>query len=159
MQPRFETLTSKKLAGRSIRMSLQQNKTAELWRSFMPKKHTITTNVGSELYSVDVYDSLQYFNNFDLKAEFNKWAAIEVRSFDSVPPDMQTLELNGLYAVFVYKGPASEGHKMYRYIFQEWLPGSDFVLDHRPHFALMGEKYKHEDPSSEEELWVPVKPK
>jgi AraC family transcriptional regulator len=32
-------------------------------------------------------------------------------------------------------------------------------MDGRPYFALMGEKYKGEQPDSEEEFWVPVKPK
>ena len=64
----------------------------------------------------------------------------------------------GLYAVFVHKGPASEGPRTYQNIFATWLPNSDFILDNRPHFAIMGEKYKREDSDSEEELWIPVKP-
>jgi AraC family transcriptional regulator len=35
---------------------------------------------------------------------------------------------------------------------------SAFLLDDRPHFAVMGAKYKSEDPSSEEEIWIPIKP-
>ena len=73
---------------------------------------------------------------------------------------METLTLKGgLYAVFLYRGVASKGEEMYRYIFGTWLPGSDFLLDNRPHFAVMGDKYKKEDPASEEELWIPIKPK
>jgi len=53
----------------------------------------------------------------------------------------------------------SEGPKTYNYIFQEWLPNSDFKLNHRPHFAVMGEKYKRNNPDSKEELWLPIKPK
>ena len=58
---------------------------------------------------------------------------------------------------FLHRGPASEGMKTYQYIFQTWLPVSGYRLDDRPHFAVMGEKYKKEDPDSEEEIWVPVK--
>jgi AraC family transcriptional regulator len=65
----------------------------------------------------------------------------------------------GLYAVFVHKGAASEGPKTYQYILGAWLPNSDFKLDNRPHFAIRGEKYKSEDPDSEEELWIPIKAK
>ena len=36
-------------------------------------------------------------------------------------------------------------------------PKSKYELDKRPHFALMGEEYKNEDPDSEEELWFPIK--
>jgi len=32
-------------------------------------------------------------------------------------------------------------------------------LDNRPHFEVLGEKYKNGDPESEEEIWIPVKEK
>jgi AraC family transcriptional regulator len=31
-------------------------------------------------------------------------------------------------------------------------------LDQRPHVEVMGEKYKNNDPDSEEEIWIPIKP-
>jgi AraC family transcriptional regulator len=158
MQPRIETLKGKKLVGKRIKMSFSDNKTFELWRDFMPKRTEIKNNVGSGLYSIEVYAPL-FFNNFNPKTEFDKWAAIEVTDFNTVPDKMETITLpSGLYAVFLHNGPASTGPKTYQYIFGTWLPNSDFLLDNRPHFAVMGEKYKNEDPSSEEELWIPIKP-
>lgn len=38
-----------------------------------------------------------------------------------------------------------------------WLPASDYNLDNRPHFEVLGEKYKNNDPTSEEEIWIPIK--
>ena len=67
--------------------------------------------------------------------------------------------LEGLYAVFQYKGKGSEAASAYQYILGSWMPNSDYILDNRPHFALMGEKYKNEDPDSEEELWFPIRRK
>lgn len=140
-------------------MSFSDNKTFELWRSFMPRRKEIQNNIGTELYSIEVYTPL-YFNNFNPNAEFEKWAAIEVADFNTVPAEMETITVQaGLYAVFVHKGSASTGPKTCRYIFKTWLPDSNFSLDKRPHLALMGEKYKNEDPNSEEEIWVPIKPK
>jgi AraC family transcriptional regulator len=72
---------------------------------------------------------------------------------------MEPLLFEGLYAIFLHKGPASQGLKTYNYIFLNWLPESGYVLDDRPHFAIMGPKYLHEDPASEEEIWIPVKAK
>jgi len=40
-------------------------------------------------------------------------------------------------------------------MFNTWLPASEYVLGDGPHFAVMGKKYKGEDPDSEEELWMP----
>ena len=112
-----------------------------------------------ELYSIEVYTPL-YFTNFNPDTEFEKWAAIEVKDFQTIPDEMETIVLpHGLYAVFIYKGPASAGSKAYQNIFGTWVPDSDFLLDNRPHFAKMGQKYKNEDSDSEEELWIPIRPR
>ena len=159
MQPRIETLTEKKLVGKRIVMSFAENKTKELWQSFMPRRKEIGNIIGSELYSVETYEP-QFFNSFNPNKEFNKWALIEVTDFNNVPEEMETLIFpSGLYAVFLHQGPASEGAHTYNDIFTSWLPNSDYELDHRPHFAVMGEKYKRDDATSEEEIWIPVKKK
>ncbi|MEZ5427579.1 MAG: GyrI-like domain-containing protein [Pyrinomonadaceae bacterium] len=157
MEPRIETLTEKKLVGRSIKMSFADNRTSDLWRGFMPRRKEIRNNIGEELYSIEIYPPF-HFDNFDPNAEFEKWAAVEVESFEPVPDGMEKLVLpSGLYAVFIHRGPAGEGEKTYRYIFENWMPNSDFSLDDRPHFAKMGEKYRNDDPDSEEEIWIPVR--
>jgi AraC family transcriptional regulator len=159
MEPRIETLIEKKLTGRRIKMSFSNNKTFELWRSFLPRRKEIANNINSDLYSVEVYEP-GFFANFKPEREFEKWAAVEVKDFNTVPDNMEYMILpGGLYAVFLFKGPASEASKLYEYIFGFWLPKSEFLLDDRPHFALMGEKYKNEDSNSEEEIWIPINPK
>lgn len=157
MEPRIEILPEKKFVGKRINMSFSNNKTRELWRSFMPVRREIKNIIGMELYSIEVYEPL-YFNNYNPEKEFDKWATVEVTDFEKVPDDMDTLILpRGLYAVFIHKGAAGKGPETYQYIFGTWLPASDFQLDDRPHFAVMGEKYKNDDPDSEEEVWIPVK--
>ncbi|MES2386854.1 MAG: GyrI-like domain-containing protein [Bacteroidota bacterium] len=159
LQPRIELKAEKKLVGKHITMSFIDNKTFGLWSSFMPGRKEIINNIGSELYSSEVFP-MNHFVNFNPENEFEKWAAVEVTDFNNVPEGMDTLTSpEGLYAVFTYKGPASEGTKAYHYIFMEWLPKSDYEVDERPHFAVMGEKYKHDDPENEEELWLPIRVK
>lgn len=159
MEPRIENLTEKKIVGKRITTSFTVNRTKELWQDFMPNRKEIKNNIGSELYSIEVYPE-SHFVNFNPNNEFEKWAGIEVTDFLSAPADMETLVIpTGLYAVFIHKGPASKGHQTYQYIFVDWLPKSEYLLDNRPHFAVMGEKYKHEDPTSEEEIWIPIKQK
>ena len=156
---RIEHLKEKKLIGTQIKMSFAENKTFELWKNLMPRRNEIKNNIGYELYSAEVYPPL-YFNTFDPKKQFDKWALIEVADFNTVPPEMETLIFPaGLYAVFLHKGPAGEGAKTYQYIFMDWLPASEYEVDYRPHFAVMGEKYKKEATDSEEEIWIPVKNK
>jgi len=159
MKHRIEILAGKKLIGKRMRMTVSGNKTGDLWRSFMPRRKEIQNNNGGELYSVEVYDK-SYFENFNPDIEFEKWAAVEVTDFDTVPDEMESFILKGgLYAVFIYKGAASEGAKFFQCIFETWFPVSDYLLDDRPHFEILGEKYKNEDPDSEEEIWIPIKQK
>lgn len=138
-------------------MSFIENKTFQLWNGFMPKRKEIKNTIDANLYSLEVYRE-NYFDNFNPSNNFQKWAAVEVSSFENLPSEMKTLVVpSGLYAVFLHVGPATDAHKTYNYIFAEWLPNSAYVVDERPHFAIMDEKYKKDDPSSEEEIWIPIK--
>lgn len=139
-------------------MSLAENKTFKLWQSFMSERKAIRNKLGAEMFSIQVYRQPIDFGN--LNQEFEKWAAVEVANFDTIPDGMEPFILEGgLYAVFLYKGAASAGGKAFQYIFGTWLPGSGYLLDDRPHFEILGERYKNEDPDSEEEIWIPIKTK
>jgi AraC family transcriptional regulator len=154
--PRIETLSRKKLLGKRLRMSFAINKTYELWQSFMPFRKEIKNNIGTELYSINVYEP-SYFANFNPTAEFDKWAAIEVTDFNYIPEGMESFTLEeGLYAVFNYKGSSADG-SIFQYIYGTWVPNSEYILDNRPHFEILGDKYKNNDPNSEEEIWIPIK--
>ena len=158
MVPRIETLNEKRLVGKRLTMSLTDNRTGELWKSFMPERRRIANNLTNDLISMQVYPST-YFANFNPAGEFEKWAAVEVPDFDRVPEGMETFTLTGgLYAVFDYRGSGND-NRIFQYIFGTWLPGSDYALDDRPHFEILGDKYKNNDPASEEEIWIPIKSK
>lgn len=157
MQARIETLTEKKCIGKRLTMSLVNNKTRELWQSFMPVRHEIRNSVGADLYSIQLYNPL-YFTNFNPASPFEKWAALEVTDFMVIPEGMEPLVIpGGLYAVFLHIGAASTGPATFQYIFGTWLPNSPYSLDERPHFEILGKKYKNDDSSSEEEIWIPVR--
>jgi AraC family transcriptional regulator len=158
MQPRIELLPEKKLVGKRMRMSFSENKTGELWRSFMPFRKEIRNNLTNDLYSLQIYDQVPDFEKLDISEPFEKWAAVEVSDVGYVPEGMELFTLpGGLYAVFFYKGAASAGESMFRYIFETWLPDSEYLVDNRPHFEILGERYKNENPDSEEEIWIPVR--
>jgi AraC family transcriptional regulator len=159
MEHRIETIGEKKLTGKRIKMSLTENRTGELWRSFMLERNNIAGTVGTDLYSMQIYPA-SYFQHFNPQNEFEKWAAIEVTGSEAVPAGFESIILPaGLYAVFPHKGSGDTGAETFRYIFGTWLPSSDYVPDDRPHFELLGAKYKNNDPDSEEEFWIPVRPK
>jgi AraC family transcriptional regulator len=160
MEPRLEILVEKKLIGKHLTMSLANNRTAELWQSFMRRRKEITNALSTDLISMQVFSDSHDFKTFNPQAQFEKWAAVEVSDFHHVPDDMQTFILKGgLYVVFLHQGPASAGQKTFQYIFGSWLPSSAYEVDNRPHFELLGDKYKNNDPDSEEEIWIPIKKK
>lgn len=157
-EARIETLAEKKLVGKRLSMSLLENRTIELWRSFMPRRKEILNCINSHLFSMQVYENAFYFQNFNPQNAFEKWAAMEVSDFDNIPEGMESYILpSGLYAVFHYKGTTDRAAEVFQYIFETWLPNSEYELANRPHFELLGEKYKNNDPSSEEEIWIPIK--
>jgi AraC family transcriptional regulator len=154
--PRIEILKEKKLIGKRLKMSLANNRTLELWRSFMPERAKIRNKVSTELISMRVYHQPL---RMDIHQEFDKWATVEVSDFSYIPDGMESFVLDeGLYAVFNYKGLNSD-NRIFIYIFTEWLLGSSYLLDNRPHFEILGDKYKNNDPESEEEIWIPVQSK
>lgn len=87
-----------------------------------------------------------------------KWATVPVSDFNFVPDGMETLEIQqGLYAVFDYKGNTSDAPVFYNAIYNLWLPNSEYELENRPQFEILGEKYKNNNPDSEEEIWIPIR--
>lgn len=157
LKPRIVTLQDKKLVGRRLKMSLATDQTFDLWRMFMPEREKIGNKISSDLISMRVYDTALQIG--DLNQEFDKWAAVEVSEFDVVPKGMERFVLSGgCYAVFEYKGLSTDPG-IFVSIFTEWLPNSNYVLDKRPYFEVLGAKYKNNDPVSEEEIWIPVKQK
>ncbi|TAH39888.1 MAG: AraC family transcriptional regulator [Bacteroidetes bacterium] len=158
MKPRIEKIKEKKLVGQRLEMSLADNKTADLWRSFMPRRNNISNKLTNDFISMQVYHPT-HFADFKPTNHFEKWASVEVSDFDTVPDDLETFILKGgLYAVFEYKGLSTD-NSIFRYIFGTWLPESEYDLDDRPHFEVLGDKYKNNDPESEEEIWIPIKPR
>jgi AraC family transcriptional regulator len=156
MTPRIEILLEKKLIGKRLQISLANNKTQELWQSFMPRQTEIQNTINTDFFAVQVYEST-YFEAFNPNAIFEKWATLEVANFDNIPAEMESFTLSGgLYAVFEHKGHSTA---IFDYIFRDWIPNSEYDLDQRPHFEILGAKYKKEDPNSEEEICIPIKKK
>ncbi|MEL7534017.1 MAG: GyrI-like domain-containing protein [Bacteroidota bacterium] len=157
MEPTIEDIEARKLIGLSMETSLSEQKTPELWRNFRQlAKQIVSPLPGS--YSVQVYPAGTQVQNFDPQLRFEKWAAVAVENWDTVPDGLATLLIpEGTYAKFMYRGPAPMVFKLMTYIFTDWLPRSGFRLAERPHFDFMPPEYKGPmHPEAEEEIWIPV---
>jgi AraC family transcriptional regulator len=157
MIPRIEKINEKKLVGKRLTMSMADNKTGQLWKAFAPRCREVTNKLTTDLISLQIY-SPTHFADFRPTNTFEKWATVEVADFADLPGEMETFTLmGGLYAVFLYQG-SSNDHRVFQYIFRTWLPSSGYELDDRPHFEVLGDRYHNNDPTSEEEIWIPIKP-
>lgn len=158
IHPNIIQLKEKTLIGVSVEMSVQENKTAQLWGKFGPQIRQIEGRIGGDKYSLQVYPD-DYFQAYSPAKPFVKWALVEVEKGAACPQGMEVFSLSGgLYAVFDYKGSSADP-AIFQYIYSQWLPQSDYALDDRPHFEVLGDKYKNLDPESEEEIWIPIKHK
>jgi len=158
MTPRIEINIEKKFIGKKLTMSLVDNKTFQLFSEFMPRRKEILNTISNDIYDLIVYPT-GYFSDFNPTNIFKKWALLEVSDVVDVPNEMESFKLkSGLYAVFDYKGLSTD-KSIFNYIFETWLPNSNYLIDSRPHFEILGEKYKNDDPNSEEEIWIPIKSK
>jgi len=160
-KPKIINFTTKKLLGMWVEMSLAENKTSMLWGQFMPGRKEIKNSVNNDLYSMQVYDKSLKMADFNQETVFVKWAAIEVTDFDAIPEGMDAYTITGgKYVVFRHKESVQGFAKRINYIHEVWLPNSDYELDAREHFEILGAKYLGpNNPNSEEDVWIPIKVK
>lgn len=157
--PRFETLPSTRVVGMRIRTSHVENRAPELWRAFMPRRYEIPGRLHPRYLSIQVFDRAGG-DPADPSTPFDRWAAVEVGDAAEPPPGMEAYTIGGgLYAVFLHRGPAAAAPRTWGFIFGQWLPASDHVVDDREHFERLPEGYRPDDPNAEEEVWIPVRPR
>ncbi|HEA29220.1 MAG TPA: AraC family transcriptional regulator [Leeuwenhoekiella sp.] len=159
MKPRFEDIPQRKLIGMRIATTISFDDTAQLWKEFVSRQDEIKNKKDSGYYSLQVYPENLKMENFTESTTFERWAAVEVSDFESIPDGMEKKLLSGgKYAVFTHVGPVKTFVETSNHIYSEWLPASEYQLDARAHFERLGEKYYGpEHPESEEEIWVPVR--
>lgn len=158
INPSIQTLDTTIIAGLNLEMNLVQNLTGQLWQSFGPHISSIPDRKNNHKISLQIYPQ-NYFAHFNPKTSFIKWAGVEVKSSDNIPIGLECMVIpEGLYAVFHYKGSSADS-SIFNYIYSQWLPSSEYELDNRPHFEVLGDLYKNNDPDSEEDIWIPIKQK
>jgi AraC family transcriptional regulator len=147
----------KRLIGMNLRMSLRENRTRELWSSFMPARSAIDQTISSDLFSVQVYD-----NEVDFSPDtiFTKWACMEVGDTTEIPDGMDELIIpSGEYAVFMHRGPAHEFPETLEKV-MNWMHDSGREFDARPQYEVLPVDYPGPaSPEAEEEVWIPIKSK
>jgi AraC family transcriptional regulator len=158
MKVEIKICPEKKLIGVNKILNFANYTVAQLWQDLRAHLSGIKNRIDTDLISLAIYPST-FFEQFNATTPFQRWATVTVDSFEEVPHGLHTFVLQaGLYAVFYYKGSSAD-HSVFNYIYQTWLPQSDYLLDDRPHFEMLGTSYKPNDANAEEEIWIPIKEK
>jgi len=143
------------LCGASEAMSLQTFTPWTLWPRVMPRLAQIRNRTSQDLISLRNFNGIPVFGP-QANPDFTYWGGVEVLEANK---GFEHLEIPaGTYAVFHYKGLSSDS-TIWRYIYSQWLPNSEWELDERPHFERLVSKYKNDDPTSEEDIYIPIRPK
>jgi AraC family transcriptional regulator len=143
------------LCGASEAMSLQTFTPWTLWPRVMPRLAQIRNRTSQDRISLRNFNGIPVFGP-QANPDFTYWGGVEVLEANK---GFEHLEIPaGTYAVFHYKGLSSDS-TIWRYIYSQWLPNSEWELDERPHFERLGSKYKNDDPTSEEDIYIPIRPK
>jgi AraC family transcriptional regulator len=88
--------------------------------------------------------------------EFDYVAGFEVSSTEDIPEGMIHFEVpGGKYAVFATTLPAIGG--TFRHAYHTWMPTSGYQPAGSPEFERYDEGFDPQDPSSEFDLYIPIK--
>ncbi|MFA6438310.1 MAG: hypothetical protein WCX28_03300 [Bacteriovoracaceae bacterium] len=72
MEPRIETIGEMKLIGQHLTVTILENKTFELWRSFMLRRKEITSTRNAHRMSMEIYHSSFEGKSFHPESEYEK---------------------------------------------------------------------------------------
>ena len=158
MIPVVKQIPDKLIIGRKIATSITQYNPFELWSKFMPKRKEILNPISAEVLSIQIFQEDTFAStSFNENTLFDMWAAIEVTKIEQPPADMESYIIyGGTFVTFTLKGEQPTLTEQYNYLINDWLPKEGYCIDNRAHFQVMGDKYKRNDPNSEEEAWIPI---
>ena len=139
-----------KIVGMRYRGKNENEEIPQLWREFWPRIKEIVHRVPANVaYGV--------IDNFDEeRGEFDYVAGLEVDSLSEIPKGMTGVELpDQTYAVFECTLPTLM--EPIGYVYQEWLPQSDYVRSEGPEFELHDERFDIAQGKLDMAIYIPVR--
>jgi AraC family transcriptional regulator len=133
-----------------------KNSTAEIsaiWNRFSRSVHIIPSRAVPERFV-----QFSFWEEDASQGEFFCMAAAAVTDLSSIPTTMcgKTIS-DGKYLRFIHRGRACEIGSTYALIYNDYLPGTDFILNKPFNFELYGERCLGPDnPESETEIYIPI---
>lgn len=123
------------------------------WRLFLNEVHTIRNVIKPEKY----YQVQYWSNNQDLNGMYF-FIGVEISHLEDLNPlfVLKTIPA-GRYLQFTHKGLANKVGYTYKYIYNQFLPNTDYRLNKPFNFEFYGEKCLGPyNENSESEIYIPV---
>lgn len=150
-QPRVINRDRFFVAGLKHRGNNEQGELRQLWQRFAERLDEFRKIAASgNTYGV--------IDNFDEdEGVFDYLAGVEVASANDVPEDLEVWELDGQnYAVF--NSSLNDLTDTIDYIYESWMPGSNYQRAPGAEFEFYGEDFDADDPDSRMQIYIPVLP-
>ena len=150
MEPKIIKGAAFTVVGMKYHGKNENNEIPQLWGEFGPRMGEIK-QVANPHVAYGVCD------NFDKgSSEFDYIAGFEVGSTDEIPEGMVSWDIPaGQYAVFTCTLPTLG--EAYQYAYHTWLLQSGYQRAPGPEFELYDESFDPRDPSSEMDVYIPIK--
>ncbi len=157
MEPKIVQKTEILLVGMVVYDEPSSGEFGRVWHRFMqheaelPGVSPATDHYGVEFYTPDMEQTHKWFY----------MACAQVNNLDVIPIRMVAKRLPAsTYAVYTVKGGLKNLGAGFRYVYDTWLPNSDYQVAHPYDFELYQDgRFKGDEEDSEVDIYIPVTPK
>jgi len=129
------------------------NDLSKEWGQFMQEVHTIKNRLQPERFY-----QVQYWSDEQDLGGLYFFIGVEVSDINEVQPQFVVKIIpNARYLRFIHKGLANKVGYTYKYIYNQFLPETDYKLTKPFNFEYYGEKcLGPNNPESESEIYIPI---
>jgi len=155
MEPKIVFKERFTVVGMQCTTTLKNNKIPQLWDEFLLRIHEIKNRTEGH-----VTLGISEFCKNPYDEEFTYFACVPVTEIDDIPEGMvaKTVPSN-YYAVVTHKGRLETLGHVFDYIYDVWLPQSDYEIAKADDFELYDERFiGPEDEKSEVDIYVSISP-
>lgn len=154
--PEVVKLPEKVIVGSSYFISgdLRKLDLTKHWKAFLKMIDSIDNKV-TPLHSYQI----QFWSENQILEGMHFFLGVEVASMKGISPEFVVKVIpKGKYLKFIHSGLSRNVGFTYRYIYDEFLPDTDFQLSQPFNFEYYGDDYESaENDSSESYIFIPVK--
>ncbi len=148
----------KLLAGFSVFSDNLNDEFTEIIEVFNNNKDLIENSVNSEI----LYGIESYTKETDEIEKWHYFIGLEIDQIENINPIFNIKKIpKSLYAKMIYKGSLSNIDDAYNFLYENWLPNSEYKLKHPIDIEIfdLNTYFDYENKSNTIEILIPIKKK